>query len=258
MKKEFIFLLGLFCSLTAFSQNENNNSFVEEGKVWNMLCSNKEPLGMYPDYDWRYFIKGDTTISDLCCKKLYVFNEDNNNQTAYKLALYETDRKVYFIPNGSSDAYLLYDFQIPVNQTNLVTDVIHPEWKIEIRNNKEKLVKTNGVNRHCLFVNRVDSSFKDFPSGWWIEGIGSELGPLNTWSFEAAGNNDYLLNCEVNGQPVFNLSDFRNNATGIIGTYKSQLFESPNTIYDLQGRKLKQVPQKGLYIQNGKKFKVEK
>ena len=138
MKKEFIFLLGLFCSLTAFSQNENYNSFVEEGKVWNMLCSNKEPLGMYPDYDWRYFIKGDTTISDLCCKKLYVYNENNN------------------------------------------------------------------------------------------------------------------------GQPVFNLSDFRNNATGIIGTYKSQLFESPNTIYDLQGRKLKQVPQKGLYIQNGKKFKVEK
>jgi hypothetical protein len=259
MKKVFALLFVLCYYLIAISQDESYNSFVEEGKVWNMLCSNKEPLGMYPDYEWRFFIKGDTTISDLCCKKLYVYNEDNNGQTLYELALYETEGKVYFIPNGSSDAYLLYDFQIPVNQTNLVTDVTHPEWKIEMRNNKEKFIKTNGVNRHCLYVNRVNSSGKDSPSGWWIEGIGSELGPLNTWLFKAYGNCNHLLNCGVNGQLVFNLSDFKNSATGIVGINNGQLRKDTGAIYDLSGRKIansQRPTAKGLYIMNGKKVAI--
>lgn len=48
-------------------------------------------------------------------------------------------------------------------------------------------------------MNRVESEY-DAPSGWWIEGVGSELGPLNTWLFEADGLTTYLSYCEINGQ----------------------------------------------------------
>ena len=186
----------------------NSHPFVEEGKVWNMYCHRIYNPEAYPDYDFNYFIKGDTLISGMNYKKLYAYNENNDNQTEYKMALHESKGKVYFIPSGSTESYLLYDFQIPEGASIVTADNIHPEWEIEMRNNKDILIEINDVSRHCLFVNRVDASFEDFPSGWWIEGIGSELGPLNTWGFEADGNSRYLVNCEVNGQEIFNLSDF--------------------------------------------------
>ena len=186
----------------------SNLLFVEEGKVWNMRCHRIYISDLYPDYDFNYFIKGDTLISDRNYKKLYAYNENNDGQTLYKMALSESKGKVFSIPRGTTESHILYDFKIPEGASTFTADAFHPEWEIKMRNNKDRLIETNGVSRHCLHVNRVDASFEDFPSGWWIEGIGSELGPLNTWGFEADGNSRYFVNCEVNGQEFFNLSDF--------------------------------------------------
>ena len=68
--------------LSLFDKPEGYHPFVEEGKVWNML-SQKEAADLYPDYEFSYFIKGDTLISDLNCKKLYSYNENNTNQTKF-------------------------------------------------------------------------------------------------------------------------------------------------------------------------------
>jgi hypothetical protein len=48
----------------------------------------------------------------------------------------------------------------------------------------------------------------EYPSGWWIEGVGSVLGPLNTWLFDASGSTRHFLRCEKNGQEIFNVADF--------------------------------------------------
>lgn len=186
----------------------SNLLFVEEGKVWNMRCHRIYIPELSPDYDFNYFIEGDTLISNLNCMKLYAFNESNDGLTKYKMALYESEGKVYFIPSGSTESFILYDFMIPEGESTITANTIHPEWEIEMRNNEDKLIEINDVSRHCLLVNRVDASFEDYPSGWWIEGIGSELGPLNTWGFEANGNSRFFVNCEVDGQEIFNLSDF--------------------------------------------------
>ena len=186
----------------------SNLLFVEEGKVWNMRCHRIYIPELSPDYDFNYFIEGDTLISNLNCMKLYAFNESNDGLTKYKMALYESEGKVYFIPSGSTESFILYDFMIPEGESTITANAIHPEWEIEMRNNEDKLIEINDVSRHCLLVNRVDASFEDYPSGWWIEGIGSELGPLNTWGFEANGNSRFFVNCEVDGQEIFNLSDF--------------------------------------------------
>ena len=190
-----------------YAQENNYIPFVEEGKVWNMRYQNDEGY-LYPDYEYSYYIEGDTLVSGINCKKLYTYNENDDGLAEYKMALYETEKNVYFIPSGSTESYILYDFHIPEGTSAVVSDPIHPEWELEMRNNKNGMTKTNGISRHCLFVNRVYDSFEDFPSGWWIEGIGSELGPLNTWGFGATGNSRYFLNCEVNGETVFNRTDF--------------------------------------------------
>ena len=206
MKRIFILFASSLLCLSTIAQI--SHQFVEEGKVWNMLYHNVEAFDIFPDYKYSYLIKGDTLISDMNCKKLYTFNENNDSITVYKLALYEIEGKVYFIPSGSKESCLLYDFRIPEGFTSITSDPIHPEWKIEMRNNKNGVTEINGISRHCLYVNRVDASFEDYSSGWWIEGIGSEFGPLNTWGFEASGNNRFFVNCEVNGQEIFKFSNF--------------------------------------------------
>ena len=208
MKKLILFFLLFIVQVSIFAQENHYLPFAEEGKVWNMQYHNDLNHLQYPDYNYQYFIKGDTLISESNCKKLYVFNENNDGLTEYKMAIYETEGKVYFIPSGSTESLLLYDFQIQEGTSIIVADPIHPEWEIKMQNRRNGVTDANGTSRHCLFVNRV-SELANSPSGWWIEGIGSELGPLNTWGFEAAGNYRFFLNCKLNGEIVFNMTDFR-------------------------------------------------
>ena len=210
MKKVIILFFLIIVRVSLYAQEElEYRPFVEEGKVWNMFYKSNEFVDVVPDYEFKYFIGGDTLIAGQNCKKFYSFNEHYNNQTEYKMALHESEGKVYFIPSGSTESYILYDFTIPVGTSTVISSVSSPESNIEMRNNKNGIARTNGISRHCLLVNKVDVSIEDFPSGWWIEGIGSELGPLYTWQFGATGNIGIFLNCEVNGETVFNMTDFK-------------------------------------------------
>ena len=207
MKKTILLFLLCFIQVSLFAQENNYHPFVEEGKVWNMYYHNDLMHLQDPTYYYHYFIEGDTLIAGQNCKKLYAFNENNDNQTMYKMALFESEGKVYFIPCGSTENYILYDFTIPVSSSAIINDPIKPEWEFEMRNSKDVFTKINGMNRHCLFVNRINDS--EFPSGWWVEGIGSELGPLNTWGFKAGGNYRFFWSCEVNGESIYNKSNLQ-------------------------------------------------
>ena len=207
MKKSILLFLFIV-QVSLYAQEElEYRPFVEEGKVWNMFYKSNEFVDVVPDYEFKYFIEGDTLIAGQNCKKFYSFNEHYNNQTEYKMALHESEGKVYFIPSGSTESYILYDFTIPVGTSTVISSVSSPESNIEMRNNRNGITKTNGISRHCLLVNKVDVSIEDLPSGWWIEGIGSELGPLYTWQFGLTGNIGIFLNCEVNGETVFNMTE---------------------------------------------------
>ena len=182
--------------------------FVEEGKVWKMKSGNN---------DLQYFIKGDTVIGDKECKKLYSFNEGNSNSVAYKLALYETDREVFFIPVNKEESYVLYDFTVPVNETTFVNEPLHPhDWPpLAMKNYERRPVNLVGTERTCLLMRRIHEDMDIFLSGWWIEGVGGEQGPLNAWLFRAHGNQTYLKECSVNGEVIFSSSDFNENITTI-------------------------------------------
>lgn len=256
----FLVLLVFGLSKCPAQQNDSYIPFVEEGKVWSMLYSNPKVSDIYPDYEFQYLIKGDTMISGLNCKKFYVRNGNNNGLTEYKMALCETNKKVLFFPKGSSDSYVLYDFGIPVGSTSYIADPIHPaEGKIKILNNENRQISSDDIDRPCFFINRISDSENgqghSFPSGWWIEGIGSELGPVNTWSFEAVGNCDYLLKCEINGKTIFTMGNFRSSIiTGINrADYESENRNILNSSYSIFGYKIKKNIGKGIYIENGKK-----
>ena len=150
MKKTILLFLLCFIQVSLFAQENNYHPFVEEGKVWNMYYHNDLMHLQDPTYYYHYFIEGDTLIAGQNCKKLYAFNENNDNQTMYKMALFESEGKVYFIPCGSTENYILYDFTIPVSSSAIINDPIKPEWEFEMRNSKDVFTSFYSSRQHKI------------------------------------------------------------------------------------------------------------
>ena len=254
-------ILSAFTCLLCVSVHAQYLKVVEEGKTWNMLYHNEEAIELYPDYEYKYFIEGDTLIQDKEYKKLYAFNENGDKATTYKMALCENDEKVYFIPDGDMLPYVLYDFDISLGNTFVVSDPVHPQyWNIEMNVNEERFVLDSSSEQHRIFrVSRVlEGRYHDESpdrSGWWIEGVGSELGLLNTWGFGAMGNNNYLLSCTLNGQIIFESEQFQKNLKEDYAGLIDVICISEDAVYDLTGREINEsfnvAP--GIYIRNGRK-----
>lgn len=230
MKKFLWVFLGIILVRYCFAQNYTYRPFVEEGKIWQMSYHNEE-VPEYNDYDYSYYIQGDTVIGGIECKKLYAYNERNTHETTYIMALFETDMKVYFIPSNIDHYFVLYDFGILCGGISSVTSPIHTDWEIYLENIEERYINIKGVVRRCIRVKKTESvSFEeaDDPSGWWIEGVGSELGPLNTWLFGAMGNNNYFKKCTIKGKEIFSTEEFK----GLITSVHTQNLKGKNCFTD--------------------------
>ena len=181
--------------------------FAEKGKIWHMMRE-------YPDYVedrddvyfYDYFIEGDTLIAGLPCKKLYAYNEDNNGEVTYKMSIYEEGGKVFFIMPGSEEKHVLYDFSGAAGDKVTVAGVVSENpWNVEMKVNRVRTFNAHGFSRGACQMARMNGNSVG-PSGWWIEGVGSELGPFNTWNFGVELNkmSDFFLGCAVNGLTIFN------------------------------------------------------
>lgn len=247
----FVFLLFLVTDCySCIAQDDVYSPFVEEGKTWYMRYDNEE-APEYPDYDYCYFIQGDTVISGIECKKLYVFNNNNDQVTEYLLAIFEKDRKVYFIPNNMENSYLLYDFGIIIDDIVSVTDAIHTDWERNLKTVEERIVNIKGESRRCFLMQPIwEENSILTSSGWWIEGIGSELGPLSTWLFGADGNNRYFQKCMINEKEIFSMEDLKGLSSGILPVHHIEK-NRPSNIFSVSGVKLKNGH--GIYIQDNTK-----
>ena len=253
MRVRILFYLFLMAVGVCNAQDYSYSPFVEDGKTWHMKYVNEESPE-YPAYDYCYYIQGDTVIGGIECKKFYVFNENNDNATRYLMAVYEADKKVYFIPNKTGSSFVLYDFTIPCGYSEPVTDVIHTDWIINMENIEEKVISIKGDSRRCVRLRQTGLSplpEYEATSGWWIEGVGSELGPLNTWLFGASGNNTYLQGCSIKEKELFSTADLKDLKTQV-QLVRSDDTNSETDIYSVSGIKLKHGV--GVYIQNGKKY----
>ena len=182
-------------------------SLVVEGKKWNMKYENPDKIG---SYEYAYYLEGDTTISGMACKKLYSFNENNSGVVAYKAALYETVEGVGLFPEGSKIGYGLYDFRVsPDYDVNISTSFNSESKPCFMTYVDEQIVNCNGADWRCVHVKRKSDELIDYDAGWWIEGIGSELGLLNNAGFGAVGNTHFFESCELNGKIIFTMDAFR-------------------------------------------------
>ena len=185
------------------AQNADYAPFAEEGKVWHMIKNHPVP----PDYEeyetdflYEYFIKGDTVTAGLPCKKMYRYNWENSGVATYSCGIYEVDRKVFTVRDNGTTR-LLYDFGADMGDVvTLMDDSGNFEFDFYVEEVRQ--VNIRGVNRRALLVS------SDGGYGWWIEGIGCDLGPVGAILFGITGSPFSWLDCELNGKVVCDGWDF--------------------------------------------------
>jgi hypothetical protein len=275
MKRVIVALTSLMCFVSAMAQEEYE-SLLSESKVWTMMekpSVNPEVYG-----DLRYIIEtklvGDTIINGIHFMQKYERkckqgDEMPSTWTATNNFLGQDGSKIYQYDGWES---ISLDMDLSLNVGDKISyydsynydddhhDVLF-EFIVTAVSDTIIVGSTDSKNRRCVYA-----QIEDYPSmtDAWIEGIGSiQKGISGVWLTMAVGSFLQLIKC-TDGDTILYISDTFEDEN--ISDIKSPgiLREQPHAIYDLQGRRLplngckqQQTPQKGVYIQNGKKYIVK-
>ena len=225
--------------------------FLGEGKRWNYI----HDASMVNDgntYQYSYFMEGDTAIS-WRYKKVYM---EKDGEVTYVGAMRGDARGVNFIPAGDKTETVLYNFGLRRGgKMTLENGSIH----ITCKDVKREVFE--GIERDVLYwivtdgysVNEIEEKMSldnDYYDFFWIDGIGSTIDLLAPYSLP--GNYNHLVSCERNGKIFYKSTTYNSNVHDIRtnSNVSSQIF-------DFSGRRLNSVPEKGMYIQGGKKWMVK-
>jgi hypothetical protein len=152
-----LLLLLFFCHST-FSHAQTYRPFPIDNAYWQYRYYND--VGIPTNDVGHLTLSGDTVISGVAYKKIWT----GSPPTYYAGALRESAKVIYFVPDTSSQAYVLYDFNLGLGDTlfnpfgnnssgndTLVVDFV------------DSVQATDGFHRRLTFSTQAK----------WIEGIGS-------------------------------------------------------------------------------------
>ena len=277
MKHRLIYawLMFIIC-LTAMAQTSKleYRPFAENGKTW------KAQVGLIKENVYGNQIDGDTLINGESWMKVYNFIGCSNFSHSYYASIRDVGKKVYAIAKGSKKPRLLYDFSLKKGdvvkcgvEENAFGCLLEKDERPDtllgfpfvayLRVENVDTIEARGLLHRRFTLTMLDAYKEYFGSEdgvligniVWIEGVGSGAGPFSPW-MALPPRNSYLQSCELNKVCLFGYPDFyEDNTTGSASITRSRS-NSPIVPYDLQGRRLKQKPTKGVYIQNGKKVIV--
>ena len=217
-------------------------------------------------------LEGDTVINGLTYKKV-------QTTTPYKsycyYALREEDRKVYAYVFNPKQEFLLYDFNVEVEDVVMAGMLDDRSKKCTIMEKREVELQGEPFYFYAVEVTEYEnSSYRSY----WVEGIGSPFGiqfEPDIAPFPQYPNKDDIKDPETYTGPyiVFYDSymfDYCMEGGKLLGTREElwALFTGiqpvaasksvpSDYIYDLSGRRVQGTPKKGVYIQNGKKAVIK-
>ena len=245
MKKGLIMIVMLGFAIACRAQ-QVYDTFLIEGKTWT-----QEILMDTPFEEKQYKIlklDGEMVIDGRKCMKLYC-------DGIFDSALYEEGKSVFRIVKG--EEYKLYDFGAGIGDV------------LTLGGQKLTLVRIDTLYnddfqfRRQIFLNQSNTPISH------LSGIGSVSGPINIsptvgTSYAVVeckvGDNVLIPSADGNGFRVLNDDDFDEFAWYV--DYMRQLANIKSTfdcndtrglLYDLHGRRLTSKPEKGVYIEGGRK-----
>ena len=243
MKKSILFLFLSFVCL--FSLADDYRPMFTDGKVWNQMLLKITDTEEFDTLYYSYFVGGDTLVMGRPCKKLM---KTQDGKTVLQAVVYEEGKKVYEVYEGRL-LVLLYDFGLPVG--GKYSDGRYAIAKIDT-------VSAAGGDFRRFYSVLADSPSSDPPYACWVEGIGSYTDmflPDNEFLMSGA---PLFSSCYENGKCIFTQDDFFYKQEKPIITQIAPVStfseKTSSALYDLQGRRLTGMPQRGLYIQNGRKY----
>lgn len=260
MKRCIIVFMSLLCFIPALAQDEFE-SLLSESKVWTMMIKPTLNPNVYGDLRYIKEMKlvGDTVINGIHFMRKYerqcILGEEMPTAwSATNEYLGQDECKIYQYSNWTKNMILDMDLSLKIGDKvsyynlldiyddhEVLFDLVVTAVSDTILNSS-----TDQVRRRCMYVQVEDTpSITDV----WIEGIGSmQNGISGVYLTLATGAFVNMTEC-IDGdtvlyqsEPLLDIQDVR--------SYKSDGY---SIIYDLLGRRLSEKPQKGLYIQNGKK-----
>lgn len=201
MKKSVILLFMLSACFSSLVAEEAYRPMLKEGKQWFCYLGNS-----FREYSYNFYIKGDTIVDGEKCFKMYVDFRDmltgeliSTSSGAYL----EKDRRVYHVTNDRRE--LLCDFNLQVgdkkpggNQQVVSIDYIYVQgaW-------------------YRRFHLREPGEFEgDVEEGYWVEGVGSSRGLLDTSSWAVTGGTHKLITCYEDGKCIFTSENFEHMPSG--------------------------------------------
>ncbi len=210
------------------------------GTIWECLSISTDQ----PDnrHTYTIHVKGDTLINKHRCKQIY--SPEYNIQ----MNMYEEGRKVYVI-NTDDEPKLFLDFGL--QEGDMLNEVIVVA-SIDIRENPGNDYKIftidSGLDCQSYFAGDTE------PWNYYlIEGIGvSKDQYLREQLFVNAENTfSYLLRCWKDGILVYQTPGYETTSINKIHTTNNPV------LYDITGRRLNTIPQKGIYIKGNKKIIIK-
>ena len=156
-------------------------------------------------------IRDDITLDGVDYKLVWI---KNKNGIAKAGAVREEDRRVYYrrkISQNYQDEVLLYDFNLTVGDT-VTVNWMHQQMIVQ----EETEVEVDGTMRRKLVFH---------PEEYWIEGVGSSYGFLNSGYEGFVGSFVHLLCYHENGNLIWDNEEFDDcvmNSDGAPATFAPQ------------------------------------
>ena len=239
----------------------------EEGKTW-VVDHTFYPANEDGDNTLTntYIVRGDSVVDGISYKKVYITSKENLEDLALYYLARDENGVAYF--RYDDKEYVFFDFNRKVGDEFMLEPAMLYEDPTEFERKcivREKITVqgNDGVTRKCIVCDvyiRYNEDEPLYPFGdiSFIEGIGE----VTLYSIEIG----YCIGCTgVNIRKIRCVHDA--NGTHIYGngegckTLSIELVNgdsgADDAIYDLTGRKLNVKPEKGVYIQGGKKY-IEK
>lgn len=269
-KTSYLIWLMAVCCLSAQAQisDEGYYPFAQNDKTWRMQ------VGGIKENSYYNRIDGDTLIGGETWMKVYNYIAFRELNYSYFAAVRDVGKKVYAIAKGSNRPRLLYDFGLKVGSRVrcgvegndffcLLEKDEQPDtlfgFKFVAYLKVERIdtIETYGLQRRRFKLTLLDP-YEDSTLAEnivWVEGVGSYLSPFMPWAPVLPRDGLLLLKgCAIGKNYISSGEDFykENNTNGIDNSAYSR--NESDIIYNLSGHRMTKEPQKGVYIQNGRKY----
>ena len=288
----FLLFLMAFSSIPGLAQTSQieYRPFAQDGKIWwYQVGATKE--NFYSNrIDGDTLIGGNSWKKVYNNDGKYFMNPtgDAGLSYYYYAAVRDVDKKVYAIAKGSNRPRLLYDFSLKKGdivkcgmEGNSFSCLLEKDEQPDSLLGFEFLAYlkveridtiTDGNQEYRAFILTLldayrqpmwDSEREKFVIGnvIWIEGVGSYIGPFSPW-MQLSSHNNVSRSCRFDKTSIFIYPEFNEYyedwedwATDSDNCNNDIININQNgSFHNLQGFRMTRPSDRGIYIQNGKKF----